>query len=96
MKWYEKRRHIEKLGGGALRNGSYMGVWKLTKFPTHRSPRLPPRLGSSILTLQKHSLPDLIPLDGLHEKRCRHLWHGCSRIYPRFFRMFFRRISLKH
>lgn len=62
MEWCEERRHNEKWGGGAIRNSSYMDLWKLTKFPTHRSPRLPPRLESSFLTLQKHSLPDLIPL----------------------------------
>ena len=62
MEWHEKRRHNEKWDGGAIRNGPYMDVWKLTKFPTHRSPRLPPRLESSFLTLQKHSLPDLIRL----------------------------------
>lgn len=63
MEWYEKRRHNKKWGGGAIRNVSYMDVWKLTKFPTRPpNPRLPPRLDSSFLTLQQHSLPDLLPL----------------------------------
>lgn len=62
MEWYMKRRHNEKWGGGAIRNGSYMDVWKLTKFPTHLSPRLPPRLESSFLTYPKHSLPNLMHL----------------------------------
>ena len=96
MKWYEKRRNIETLGGGAIRNGSYMGVWKLTKFPTHRSPRLPPRMGSSFLTLQKCSLPDLIPSMVCMRNNAGTYGKAVQGYIPGSFRMFFRRISLKH